>query len=280
MERGREDFGKPNPIRTNKFRNKDKLCAYHNEAGHNTSECWALRDAIEDLIRRGQLRDYVVQPTNQSTQQLAQQPTPPDDERSPAVRTIYTIHDGPQLAGTSHKSHERNVREVNHVLLTGSNGQAAPMKRARGITEEITFSEEEARDVHWPHNDALVIRAWIGNAEVRRIMVDIGNSVNVMWINLPFTVGDADRQATTLTEFFIVDCPSAYNVVRGRPTMNDLDMVTFTRSQTVKFPTPNRIGSVRGEQHLARRCYEDAIKMGVKGKKVKPVARSDPQPAS
>ena len=61
MERSREDFGRLNPIRTpKKFRNKEKLCAYHNEVGYNSSKCWALRDAIEDLIRRGQLRDYVV----------------------------------------------------------------------------------------------------------------------------------------------------------------------------------------------------------------------------
>jgi len=38
VERNREEFGKPNPIRTpNKFKNKEKLCAYHNEAGHKTS---------------------------------------------------------------------------------------------------------------------------------------------------------------------------------------------------------------------------------------------------
>lgn len=69
MERSRKDFGKPNLIKTPKtFRNKENFCAYHNEAGHNTSECWALRDAIENLIRRGWLRDYVVRSTNQSTQ--------------------------------------------------------------------------------------------------------------------------------------------------------------------------------------------------------------------
>jgi len=73
MERNKEEFRKPNPIRIpNKFRNKDKFCAYHNEIGHNTSECWDLRDAIKDLIRKGRLRDYVVLLTNQLTQQLAQ----------------------------------------------------------------------------------------------------------------------------------------------------------------------------------------------------------------
>ena len=54
--------------------------------------------------------------------------------------------------------------------------------------------------------------------------------------------------------------------------MNELDMVTSTRTLTVKFPTPNGVGCVKGEQQLARRCYEDAVKMGVRGKKVNVVS--------
>ncbi|KAL5775832.1 hypothetical protein ACOSP7_013389 [Xanthoceras sorbifolium] len=46
-------------------RNPNKFCAYHNETGHNTIDCFELNDAIEDLIKRGRLRDYVVQPRNQ-----------------------------------------------------------------------------------------------------------------------------------------------------------------------------------------------------------------------
>ncbi|KAL5767567.1 hypothetical protein ACOSQ2_014350 [Xanthoceras sorbifolium] len=43
-----------------RIRNMNKFCHYHNEAGHNTSECYELRDAIESLIRRGRLWNYVV----------------------------------------------------------------------------------------------------------------------------------------------------------------------------------------------------------------------------
>ncbi|KAL5818834.1 hypothetical protein ACOSQ3_022770 [Xanthoceras sorbifolium] len=49
------------PSRT---RNMNKFCHYHNEAGHNMSECYELRNAIEGLIKRGHLRDYVVRPRN------------------------------------------------------------------------------------------------------------------------------------------------------------------------------------------------------------------------
>ncbi|KAL5766190.1 hypothetical protein ACOSP7_016807 [Xanthoceras sorbifolium] len=50
-------------------RNPNKFYAYHNKAGHNTVDCFELKDAIEDLIRRGRLRDYVVRPRNQPQQQ-------------------------------------------------------------------------------------------------------------------------------------------------------------------------------------------------------------------
>ncbi|KAL5773489.1 hypothetical protein ACOSP7_013076 [Xanthoceras sorbifolium] len=54
------------PTRT---RNLNKFCHYHNEAGHNTSECYELRDTIEGLIKRGHLGDYVVHPRNQQQPQ-------------------------------------------------------------------------------------------------------------------------------------------------------------------------------------------------------------------
>ncbi|XP_052197635.1 uncharacterized protein LOC127804697 [Diospyros lotus] len=73
-ERNKEDFRRPNPLKTpDKYRTKSKFCAYHNEVEHTTSECWALKDAIEELIRRGRLHDYVVRPRDHQPKQPAQQ---------------------------------------------------------------------------------------------------------------------------------------------------------------------------------------------------------------
>jgi len=78
-EKGKENFGRSNPIRTpDRFRNKDKFYAYHNKAGHNTFECWVLKDEIEELIRRGHLRDYMVRPGDQQSQH----PTQPESRRA------------------------------------------------------------------------------------------------------------------------------------------------------------------------------------------------------
>ena len=49
------------------------------------------------------------------------------------------------------------------------------------MMEEITFSEDNGRDVRWPHNDALAIHAHVDNIEIRRIMVDTGSLENVMY---------------------------------------------------------------------------------------------------
>ena len=58
------------------------------------------------------------------------------------------------------------VHVANHILLVGSSGQARPTKQVRVMAKEITFSEEDARDVHWLHNDTLIICAQISNVEV------------------------------------------------------------------------------------------------------------------
>ena len=60
---------------------------------------------------------------------------------------------------------------------------------------------------------------------------------------------------TTLVEFLVVDCPSAYNVIIGRPTLNKLRAVTSTYHLLVHFPTEHGIGELKGDQATIRECY-------------------------
>lgn len=70
-----------------------------------------------------------------------------------------------------------------------------------------------------------------------------------------------------MTDFLIIDCPSAYNVVMGRPVMNDLNLVILIKALAIKFPTPNGTGCMKGEQYSVRRCYEEVLKMDSKKRK-------------
>ena len=54
----------------------------------------------------------------------------------------------------------------------------------------------------------------------------------------------------------VVDCSSSYNVIIGRPTLNKWKAATSTYCLKVKFPTDNGVGKVKGDQVLARECYQ------------------------
>ena len=58
-----------------------------------------------------------------------------------------------------------------------------------------------------------------------------------------------------ITRFVVVEAPSAYNVILGRPTLNQARAVVFTYSLVVKFPTPQGTRILRGDQATARSCY-------------------------
>ena len=55
------------------------------------------------------------------------------------------------------------------------------LKVARYEDAEITFSEVDARGVHFPQSDALVVEVMIGNHTVCRILVDNGSSVDILY---------------------------------------------------------------------------------------------------
>ena len=40
-------------------RNRDKDCRYHKDQGHDTGDCFKLKIAIEKLIERGHLAEFV-----------------------------------------------------------------------------------------------------------------------------------------------------------------------------------------------------------------------------
>ena len=79
-------------------------------------------------------------------------------------------------------------------------------------------------------------------------------------IHLVLTLGDPPCQATTTVRFLIVDSPSAYNVLLGRPSLNAIKAIPSSYHMVIKFPTTNGVGMVRGDQRMARECYLASMK--------------------
>ncbi|KAL5571858.1 hypothetical protein UlMin_021455 [Ulmus minor] len=158
----------------------------------------------------------------------------------------------------------------------------------------ITFTDEEARHLIHPHIDALVVELDIANHIVIRNLIDTGSSVDVLFVNtlkkmtlldkslqkvetpllgftrniveptgtivLDVTFRTLPKAVTIKVNILVVECPSVYHTIIRRPTLHCIRTITSTYHLMIKFPTPNGIGELRGEQGLSRECYELATK--------------------
>ena len=79
-------------------------------------------------------------------------------------------------------------------------------------------------------------------------------------IQLVLTLGDPPCQATTTAKFLVVDAPSAYNVLLGRPSLNAMKAIPSAYHMIIEFPTSSGVGMVRGDQRVARECYSASMK--------------------
>ena len=79
-------------------------------------------------------------------------------------------------------------------------------------------------------------------------------------IQLVLTLGEPPFQATTTARFLIVDAPSAYNMLLGRPSLNAIKAIPSAYHMMIKFPTVSGVGMVRGDQRVARECYSASMK--------------------
>ncbi|XP_075675116.1 uncharacterized protein LOC142644371 [Castanea sativa] len=152
------------------------------------------------------------------------------------------IVEGTALVGLLKKARKTYLRMVQNIQLTGS-----VHKMARIDNPLIRFSEEDARRLHHPHDDALVVSIQAGDYNMHRVLVKNGSSANILYyptfqqmrigrerlvptntpligfggtrvfslgvVILAIIVGDYPQQITKNVTFLIVDCSSAYNTI-------------------------------------------------------------------
>ena len=158
----------------------------------------------------------------------------------------------------------------------------------------ITFSDSDLEGCQHPHDNPLVIRAVVANKRVHWVLVDNGSSTDIIFasafdkmgigreklepvsthlrgfsgekilplgsIQLVLTLGDPPCKATTTMRFLVVDAPSAYNMLLGRPSLNAIKVIPSAYHMMIKFPTTSGVGMVQGDQRVARECYSTSMK--------------------
>ena len=83
---------------------------------------------------------------------------------------------GTAVTGSSKKARKTYLRMVQNVQLTSS----VP-KIARRESPIIGFSKDDARRLHHPHDDALVVNIRIGDYNVHRMLVDNSSSADILY---------------------------------------------------------------------------------------------------
>jgi len=81
-------------------------------------------------------------------------------------------------------------------------------------------------------------------------------------VTLTIIAGTYPAQVTKEIDFLIIDCPSTYNIILGRPTLNKLRATTSTYYLKVKFPIAHGVGEMKGDQVLTRECYQATLAYG------------------
>ena len=155
-------------------------------------------------------------------------------------REVDTILSGPCKAKKFRLAHEKYAQEARYPPRAATHSTF--VCSAAGTTlklSDIVFTKADANWVHHPYEDALVIRAKIGNNLIHRILVDNRNAINILYwhayqktglaradlspttspiygftrghvipegtIKLAVTLGGHPRVTTIMTEFLVVN---------------------------------------------------------------------------
>ncbi|XP_058760613.1 uncharacterized protein LOC131633953 [Vicia villosa] len=201
----------PKTVHARPNMDKSKFCRFHKGHGHNTEDCIHLKDAIEILIREGHLKQY-------SKKQEAAKEAKPITEEKPAEDTSamqvamsitrpedFYLPDWVKSATalSPHSSWEMfpsamvgSVKRKFDELLSASLSKAAALNQATSSPSSISFYKEELPGGASNATIPLLIRARMANFDVRRILVDQGSSMDIMYSKLFKTLQFNDNHLT------------------------------------------------------------------------------------
>ena len=156
--------------------NQSLHCQYHQDRGHTIEDFRTLWNHLKQLIREGKLKQFLYHPSGQRG--LASLESRRDASSRAPLGTINIILAALGKVG----SHPFKVMSIAQPPTEDSNHKP---KRARMEIEPVSsYSDEDKVGTIQPHDNTLVITHRIGEYDVKRVLVDQGSGVEIMYPNL------------------------------------------------------------------------------------------------
>ena len=199
---------------------------------------------------------------------------------------INTISEGFSGGGCTASQRKKYAREVMAVEVQEAD---------QTLDVDLVFTKADHQNVVPHDNDPVVISVVIEGRTVHRVLVDQGSLADVMfWSTFnklqlspdqlrPYTdclYGFAGDQVevrghielmkiftdgiTSLIaniKYLIVNAPSAYNILLGRPALNRIEAIASTRNMKRKLPfLEGTVITIKSDQKEAKKCYENSLR--------------------
>ena len=232
-------------------RNQKLQCSYHCDRGHLTKNCHKFKTHLEQLLSDYYLAEY-VDPNFTEPKRRGMVDNRSGTSRIAHVGVIHVIHNPlcTSILPTSFRSDIQKatylrqsfgISDSAHLILTSC------LKTSSSSGHQvISFSDDDLKDVQLPHSDPLVITLKIENYNVKRVLIDQGSFVEVMYQDLyeKLGLGESDlanftspvfgfsSESTTplgktklpilvgpinlQTKFIVIQAPSPYNAIMGK----------------------------------------------------------------
>ena len=167
---GQTGWGKPNETQP-----KSSL-PVPPERGHTTEDCRALWSHLEQLVNAGNLKQFLYQPNRLGGQggSGAQR----DSFARPPFGTISVI------LATSGKIGSQPSRVMSVARVSVDDSSLDPKRSRMEVQSTLSFSDEDKVGTLQPHDDALVVTLKIGGYDVKRVLVDQGSGIEIMYPDL------------------------------------------------------------------------------------------------
>ncbi|XP_072078073.1 uncharacterized protein [Arachis hypogaea] len=248
-------LSRPRPLKDRTGGNKNLYCDYHKGYGHKTQDCFDLKDALEQAIRDGKLADFshlIREPMRRNrdhdgedrSRSTRRRQEPEGDDHGLTVVNVVTARN------TAPRSKLAQKKDAKVLTVSSSSS-----RHSRSLPS-ISFGPEDQWFDEVPESPPMVITARIGTGLVKRIL--------------------GQRRRTVMADFVILRNSTAYNVILGRKTINNLGAAISTKLLVMKFVADDgSVGSIRGDLETAVACDHASLSLRKKSKEASGVFLAD-----